>query len=68
MQEEFTQEAQIEKIRLQHQALAANPHTSSDYIKSLFKEEDETEMEEYEWETPQTLDEVEALLKSLDPS
>lgn len=70
------EEVELEKIKLQNLALAMHPSTQTDYLKSLFDVEDESELPEefeeeqigIEWRTPETeeeLAELESLLEGI---
>jgi hypothetical protein len=60
----------MEKMRMQATALAGNPATADNFIRTLFEEEiektPEEEVQEFvEWKQPQTLEELEELERML---
>lgn len=68
MDKEVIEIAELERIKMQSQAMASNPHTQNDYLKHLFRPQDDDEFVEtgIDWTTPQSEEELEELARILD--
>lgn len=62
MNQEIRDQVELERVRIESFALAANPVTSSEFLKALFEQH---EQEDEEWATPQSKEEAQALLEEI---
>ncbi len=70
MNNEIDDEVELEKLKIQAAALVSHPSTQSDFLKTLFKEENPESEEEFdetnvEWSTPQSEEELQELNRLL---
>lgn len=67
MNDEITQQTEVERVRTENLALATNAATSSEFLKHLFEhispEPEEPQVLEEEWVTPNDVKEVEDFLR-----
>jgi hypothetical protein len=62
MGQEIKEQAELERIRMETNALASNQHTSTEFLKQIFKEREEEAPQEEEWITPTSAEDLEDLL------
>ena len=63
MNEQISEQVEIEKIHAQITALSGNPHTNPQLVKQLFIDEQQEEEENVEWLTPQSEEELQQILQ-----
>lgn len=68
METETEERIELERGRMDNNAIAANPVTNAEYLKQRMQEISKEEAEEIEWLTPENADEIEKTLAHLFPS